>query len=86
MSNSRASRRRVARQKLAAIDGRSIRLDACCRLDLEIGPNRLNVRHDDHCAALRPDTPEGMTARLRANQAVAQALTELGVKTTAVIA
>ena len=86
MSNGRAFRRQVARQKLAAIDGQTIHLDACCRLDLEIGPNRLNVRHDDNCAALRPHTPEGMTARLRANQAVTQALTELGIDTVAVIA
>ena len=86
MSNSRAFRRQVARQKLAAIDGRTIHLDACCRLELEIGPNRLNVRHDDGCPALCPNTPQGMTARLRANQAIARALTEMGVKTAAVTA
>lgn len=86
MSNGRAFRRRVAQQKLAAIDGRTIHIDACCCLELTIGPTRLNARHDDDCPALRPHTPEGMTARLRANQAVTQALTELGIDTVAVIA
>ena len=86
MSNSRAFRRRVAQQKLARNDGRVIHVAACCNLELEVSPGRLNARHDANCPALRPHTPEGMTARLRANQAVTQALTELGIDTVAVIA
>ncbi|HEY5843951.1 MAG TPA: hypothetical protein VIU87_21250 [Mycobacterium sp.] len=86
MSNSRAFRRRVARHQLAGMDGKVIHIDACCRMELILGPTRLNVRHDDDCPALRPHTTEGMNARLRANQAVARALGELGITTAVVVA
>lgn len=78
MGNSRPSRRKVSR-KLAAHDGRTLTVDACCSLEITLSPTRLQVAHDAWCVVLTaPATPAGIAARLKANSAVGQALTDNG--------
>ena len=69
MSNSRAARRKLARQ-----DGKVIKIAACCHLEVTLGPTTIKVGHEDGCPALHPDTPAGLAARAAANLAITQAL------------
>lgn len=73
------------REGLAARDGTTVHVQACCDLEVTIGYPRLTVRHDDDCPALHPDTPAGMTARMRANAAVAALLDRMQLGPTVVI-
>ncbi len=79
------SGQRTTRERLAARDGHTVRVKACCALDVTIGFPRLTVRHDDGCRALHPDTVAGYAARMQANAAVAGLMDRLQFGPTVVV-
>ena len=62
------------RRALAAIDGRTLRLQACCSLEVVVGPVETVVRHDVGCPSVNPDHPRFGQHRLKADRAVARAI------------
>lgn len=79
MGNSRAAGRRV-RQRLAENDGRTVTVQACCELQVTVSVGRVRAAHDAGCpATAAPSTPAGLTARARANAAIAAVLASAGV-------
>lgn len=62
------------RRALAALDGRTLRLQACCSLEVIVGPVETVVHHDDGCPSIDADHPRFEQHRLKADRAVARAI------------
>lgn len=79
----RQRRKARATQRIAARDGETFHLRACCHLEITIKVGRLTVAHDDDCPAYAdPHSAAGYAAKLQATLAVRDRLADEGIGST----